>query len=442
MHLLSEGNMKTILITYFILINLIGFLIMGLDKRRAIKKRWRIPERKLFLIALLFGSIGVLIGMYVFRHKTRHLSFAIGIPAILVIQLLALSLLFSWNRQRITSPAQIVQHELELIRELDDETIRSFVSYDNLTNAQFSSEEPGSESIEAVKLFFKHFRYSIQQEIIEDDTASVTVQITNLDMQTLARDLRTQLLRTSSVLYPEAPLSYETNDYYRLLLTALEENSYETLVTTAHFHLRQDEQGWYILADSTLEDELVSGFISAMNDPYLLPASEVLSIHLDALKELNGAQWADYLAINDVFATYNTDYAQQIDAAYAAQIAEYFDYEILKCSADGDTATAVVRIHSLDMTSILENYRSSLLAYAATTRSIRDDSVTFSNKTSQMLLEALQENTQSAGTDITITIPNDGTSWSVSFNADFTNALMGNIENAIEVFNAAAETIP
>ena len=67
--------MKTILIVYLMLINLIGFAAMALDKRRAIRHKWRIPERTLFLIALLFGSIGVLTGMYVFRHKTKHLSF-------------------------------------------------------------------------------------------------------------------------------------------------------------------------------------------------------------------------------------------------------------------------------------------------------------------------------------------------------------------------------
>ena len=178
-----------------------------------------------------------------------------------------------------------------------------------------------------------------------------------------------------------------------------------------------------------------------MNDPYLLSASEVLSIHLDALKELDGAQWADYLEISDVFATYNTDYSAQIDEAYTEQLARYFDYEILRCTEEGDSATVVVRIHSLDMTSILENYRSSLLTYAATTHSIRDDDVTFSNKTSQMLLESLQKNTASCGTDITMTIPNNGSTWAVAFDSSFTNALMGDIEGAIEAFNNAVSAL-
>ena len=128
------------------LINLIGFAAMALDKRRAIRHKWRIPERTLFLIALLFGSIGVLTGMYVFRHKTKHLSFSIGIPAILVAQLLLLSFLYSWNLRRVQSPSQAVEHELALIEELDEPTIQSFISYENLTNSHLASSLIASSS--------------------------------------------------------------------------------------------------------------------------------------------------------------------------------------------------------------------------------------------------------------------------------------------------------
>ena len=83
--------MKTILIVYLMLINLIGFAAMALDKRRAIRHKWRIPERTLFLIALLFGSIGVLTGMYVFRHKTKHKSFVIGMPLLLLLNIVCIA---------------------------------------------------------------------------------------------------------------------------------------------------------------------------------------------------------------------------------------------------------------------------------------------------------------------------------------------------------------
>ncbi len=78
-----------ILALYLLLINAIGFVLMLADKQKARKNRWRIPERTLMLTAALGGSIGSLLGMYLFRHKTRHLKFTLGIPAILVAQLFA-----------------------------------------------------------------------------------------------------------------------------------------------------------------------------------------------------------------------------------------------------------------------------------------------------------------------------------------------------------------
>ena len=73
---------------YLAMVNLIGFAMMGIDKRKAIKKLWRIPESALFIIAIIGGSIGSIIGMRVFHHKTRHWHFVYGMPFILVLQIL------------------------------------------------------------------------------------------------------------------------------------------------------------------------------------------------------------------------------------------------------------------------------------------------------------------------------------------------------------------
>lgn len=69
-------------------INLLGCILMYVDKRKAIKHKWRIPEKTLFIVALLGGSLGSIIGMYTFRHKTRHPSFVIGMPAIFFLEML------------------------------------------------------------------------------------------------------------------------------------------------------------------------------------------------------------------------------------------------------------------------------------------------------------------------------------------------------------------
>lgn len=78
--------MKYILL-YLLLINAIAFFLMLADKRKAKKNLWRIPERTLMLSAAMGGSIGALAGMYTFRHKTKHLKFTLGVPAILIAQI-------------------------------------------------------------------------------------------------------------------------------------------------------------------------------------------------------------------------------------------------------------------------------------------------------------------------------------------------------------------
>lgn len=77
--------MKYVLL-YLLIINAVGFLLMLVDKHKAKKKLWRIPEATLMGVAAMGGSIGSLIGMYTVRHKTKHLKFTIGIPLILAVQ--------------------------------------------------------------------------------------------------------------------------------------------------------------------------------------------------------------------------------------------------------------------------------------------------------------------------------------------------------------------
>lgn len=85
---------------YLAVINLTGFAMMGIDKRKAVKKLWRIPESTLFIIAVIGGSIGSIIGMRVFHHKTRHWYFVYGMPLILILQVLLVIVI-------IKSPLQI-----------------------------------------------------------------------------------------------------------------------------------------------------------------------------------------------------------------------------------------------------------------------------------------------------------------------------------------------
>lgn len=80
--------LKDVVTIYLIVINIVGFLSMYSDKKRAIKKQWRISEKALIIIAIVGGSIGSYLGMQQFRHKTKHGKFKFGIPIIIFLQLM------------------------------------------------------------------------------------------------------------------------------------------------------------------------------------------------------------------------------------------------------------------------------------------------------------------------------------------------------------------
>ena len=84
-----------VILYYLAAMNLLGFFFMGLDKWKAKKRAWRIPEATLLLVSALGGAAGALIGMHLFRHKTRHWYFLYGMPAILLIQVLIVVALLS-----------------------------------------------------------------------------------------------------------------------------------------------------------------------------------------------------------------------------------------------------------------------------------------------------------------------------------------------------------
>ncbi len=89
-------NSFDIIILYVVAVNVVSFLMMGIDKRKAVKRAFRIPESTLFVLAIIGGSIGAIAGMHLFRHKTRHWYFLYGMPVILALQIiLILVVLFS-----------------------------------------------------------------------------------------------------------------------------------------------------------------------------------------------------------------------------------------------------------------------------------------------------------------------------------------------------------
>lgn len=90
-------NVMNLLMIYLLAINLFTFVAYGIDKLKAKRHRWRIPEAKLLLLAIAGGSIGAWMGMFVWHHKTMHKKFKYGVPAILFLQTAALGAYLQWG---------------------------------------------------------------------------------------------------------------------------------------------------------------------------------------------------------------------------------------------------------------------------------------------------------------------------------------------------------
>ena len=85
-----------IALVYLLLVNFVTFVLYGVDKRKAIRKAWRIPESVLIGFAAIGGSVGAFLAMLVFRHKTKHAKFTVGVPLILVAQIIAAIALYNY----------------------------------------------------------------------------------------------------------------------------------------------------------------------------------------------------------------------------------------------------------------------------------------------------------------------------------------------------------
>lgn len=84
-----------ILLVYLLLVNVAAFAMYGIDKRKAMRDQWRIPEKTLLLVALIGGSLGAFAGMQVFRHKTKHWKFILGVPVCMILHVV-LGILYWW----------------------------------------------------------------------------------------------------------------------------------------------------------------------------------------------------------------------------------------------------------------------------------------------------------------------------------------------------------
>lgn len=335
------------------------------------------------------------------------------------------------------SPKGVVRKELNLIKNLDEETIESFSSYKIFSESESLPAEIRQSALEAMKLFFQNFSYKIEDTNITKDQAVVTVSITNIDARTLANDLCRAII-ADSLNHPAKAEQSSVAFYSDLLKYLLTQNQYELKTTTLEIPLEKIEGIWTIISSAKLEDGLVGGLSSYMMDPDIVSAQELVEINLKYFQDMTPDQFLSYFGIDDIFST-SSSTADEIDLAFASQILDHLTYQIVSSNQTDSSAEVLVDITNLDLYSVLDSYKVALLAYAETADPILSTEQERNEKTALLLLESLQETDEVTTNTLSIQLKNTGLIWEIQNTSELTEAILGNITEASSAFLEASE---
>jgi len=426
---------KAYIICYLLIINIISFLAFAVDKQKAIKHQWRIRESSLFLLAILGGGIGCLASMLIFHHKTKHPSFSIGIPSILIIEIIGICCLYTLTgcgAKEVPAPVAVVEDELNQLKNSDTKTVTSSLANVELFPDAQSGAETDPDILEVFTLFFENFDYKITDYTIDENTASVDVELTTIDAKVLAKDFLSQsIIKQIQGSAAPSAVTYKTQDYYLSLHKLLAQNDYDDVTIPYTFHLTCNEEEWQIDADEDLDNLLSGNFATYVADSDLFTPEEMVALYLDTIKGFDKEQMNQFLALDELFSA-DDEYKRTISKALAEQLLKYLDYNILDSTSDGVSAKVRTEITSCDCLGIIQNYTQQVNEYTATSQALQDGISGRLTKANQILVDCINNNTDSAATEITMTLVNNGVNWELKFDEALAQAILGNIGEAVQ----------
>ena len=331
-----------------------------------------------------------------------------------------------------TDVEAVITNELDLLKNLDSATTQKYVSYKELFPDTTQEIELSKEVKEVFSLFFQDFDYKIQNVDVDNDKkeASVSLQLSTLDARTLAEDyaqasLETAILKAAA---SDTSATEETTDSleerYVLLDSLLKKNKYETVTRDCTMTLRNtgaDHDEWEIQKSQSLENDQVGCHISYLSDNNLLSPEETLTIYLNTLKSMNTEQMGDYLGIESLLNTSDSD-KNSIASALVEQVHQNFDFKITSCEEQGYTATISTEITTFDSSAILNTFSEEQDAYLSSANAVIDGSEKRYLKTLEMLLNDIENNTATITSTADFHLTNDGVSWKL----DDSNTTIGN----------------
>ena len=345
-----------------------------------------------------------------------------------------------------------VKQELDQLKNLDSVTTQKYISYQELFPGEPEDITISSDIEEVFSLFFQDFDYKILDVNVDKDkqSAQANLRLVTLDAHALAEDFSKAQLKheisqsASSEEATEQTISLE--ERYTLLNELLKSNDYQTVERNCTISLdasdKDGETSWEIRRTNTLENDLVGGLIADLADPDILSPEDTLTVYLDTLQKLDLKEMTSYLGVVNIMNTSDTA-KNSIASALAEQIHKNFNYVIKSSSENGYNATVTTEITTFDSDSILADYQEKLDKYLASADAVIDGSQKRYEKSFEILLNSINDNTVTTVNDVDFVLINDGVSWKLQDEGNtLGNAIFGTLtDSPLETSDSEDENI-
>lgn len=315
----------------------------------------------------------------------------------------------------------VIKNELDLLKNLDSETVRKYLPYTELFPDAAVNTEQAEDINEVFSLFFRDFDYKILDIDVDKEkgTAEASLRLMTLDAHSLACDFAKARLKKE--ILEEGTSSENTEDNntsleyrYLLLNRLLNDRDYETVERSCSVRLtaapENEEELWEIKRTYSLENDLVGGLMTYLSDPDILSPEDTLTVYLETLKKMDKEEMGSFLGVESIL---NTEDAPKNEIAHALieQVHNTFDYTIKESAVKGYQATVSVDITTFDSSSILKAYQRELDTYLASPDAVIDGASRRYQKSYEMLMEHIESNkaVQTVQTDFHLI--NDGAAW-------------------------------
>ena len=319
-----------------------------------------------------------------------------------------------------TEVKEVVTNELNLLKNLDTDTVQKYVSYNELFPDVPEETRLSTEVEEVFSLFFKDFDYKILNINVDKDnkTASAKLKLSTIDTKALAKDfdishLEDAILQDAGSHDTEDTSSDTLESRYLILNELLKNNQYKTVKTDCTMELRNtgtESENWEILRTHDLENQLVGGLMTYLSDSDLLSPEETLTVYLNTLKKMDLDQMSNYLGVESLLNT-SDEAKSSIASALIEQVHNNFDFKITGSDIQSYRATVEAELTTFDSSAILKAYQAELEEYLASPDAVIDGSQKRYNKSLELLLKNIENNTATTSSTVSFHLINDGVSW-------------------------------